>query len=69
MFLDAHTACLSSDNRLVVVMVLFGYVGALAIHVEDGEAKLVAYNAQSVVVDILRSSSSPVNVNGGIHSS
>ena len=50
-------------------MMLFGYVGALAIHVEDGEAKLVAYNAQSVVVDILLSSSSPVNVNGGIHSS
>ena len=37
-------------------MMLFGYVGALAIHVEDGEAKLVAYNAQSVVVDILLSS-------------
>ena len=47
-------------------MVLFGYVGALTIHVEDGLAKLVAYNARSVVVDVLLSSSSSVNVNGGL---
>ena len=50
-------------------MALFWYVGALAIHVEDSEAKLVAYNARSVVVDVLLSSSSPVNANSGRHPS